>query len=290
MCNIYFFGTEFRGTLLKKGRVMDKPYSILVAPIVMFTSGKFYRDIYYESKGTGFGYLLLLLAVSVIFYSITINTAINKVIVQDVPGIVKQIPHITIDKGKASIDRQQPYYINDPDTHKPLIILDTTGAINSLENSPAIGLLKENEMLFKHSEVETRSYSFESIEHFELTQAKTNHWLDLIKKYLVIALYPFIVFAFFVMYIIKVLIYALIGLLFALLLKTKRDYLALMRMSVVAVTPVIIIKTIIDLSSVSMPMPRLSFFILAMIFLFFGVRAASLNRQPAAEAENQENM
>jgi hypothetical protein len=59
---------------------------------------------------------------------------------------------------------------------------------------------------------------------------------------------------------------------------------------VVAVTPVIIIKTIIDLSSVSMPMPRLSFFILAMIFLFFGVRAASLNRQPAAEAENQENM
>ena len=77
--------------------------------------------------------------------------------------------------------------------------------------------------------------------------------------------------------VIQVLIYALIGLQFARILQSRRTYNALLRLSVVAITPAIIVQTILDMAEIQIPMPGLCYFLATMCCLYFGIRSAALS-------------
>ena len=92
-------------------------------------------------------------------------------------------------------------------------------------------------------------------------------------KLLALAIYPFAVFGSYVYRIVQVLIYAVIGLLFASLCKTTLSYAALIRLAVVAVTPCIIVGTILSLTDASIP--RFVYLLAALVYLFFAVKSIS---------------
>ena len=71
------------------------------------------------------------------------------------------------------------------------------------------------------------------------------------------------------------LIYAAIGLLFVSICKAKLDYNQLLRLSVVAVTPSILINTLLMVIGAKLPMAGFMFFALAMIYLYLGVKATT---------------
>jgi len=52
-------------------------------------------------------------------------------------------------------------------------------------------------------------------------------------------------------------------------------YDTLIRLSVIAVTPCIIISTVLLLANVSLPYDILIYFLIAMVYLLFGVKAAA---------------
>ena len=87
------------------------------------------------------------------------------------------------------------------------------------------------------------------------------------------ALYPFAVVASLVFRIVQVLVYAALGLLFASWCRCTRTYLQLLRLAVVAVTPCIIVKTILTAAGIGIPFDALWYFLAAMGFLFFGIKA-----------------
>jgi len=249
------------------------------APIMAFFSPSFYRDVGLHWRGTGFAYLLLLLAICWVPTFVEFHLSVSDYIENKAPALISQIPPIRIIKGEASVDVTQPHQIIYPDTGVVLAIIDTTGKTVLLERNQAFVLLTKTEVIFKRSEIETKSFSLRNIEHFTLDQQGVSAWLTLFRNYSAVVFFPFAVIGSFAFRIVQVLLYAVIGLLFAKLCGTSKSYQTLLRLSVMAVTPVIIAKTILQIASVKIPLQGLLFFIVAMVYLFLGVKAVSRSEE-----------
>ena len=186
---------------------------------------------------------------------------------------MSQIPQISITDGEVSIDLPQPYYITMPDSNEAVAIIDTTGSIDSLEDPNVFCLLTKTDFIMRGSGFETRSFDLSQIETFELDSNRIMGWLRTGKKFVFIVLYPLALGGEYVYRIIQVLIYAAIGLAFASSNRVKLPYSSLLRMSVMAVTPCIIVASTVGL--VTDIVPGMLYLMAALTYLFFAVRACS---------------
>jgi hypothetical protein len=252
-----------------------KKFSAIHIPPLSFFSKELYSDVALNWRGVNFLYLLLLLAVCWIPIMIKLNNSIAHFVDNEAPRIVEQVPKITITNGEASIDEPQPYYIKTPDSNSVLAIIDTTGTVKSLDKTGAYLLLTKNTLIARQSDVETRAYTLSQVKNFVLTSDLMMRWLQVFKKVFVIVLYPGALLSSFIFRIIQALIYGAIGLLFASWCKIRLSYDALIRLSVIAVTPCIIISTVLLLANVRLPYDTLIYFLIAMLYLLFGVKAAA---------------
>jgi len=260
-----------------------KRYSIFHIPVLSFFSKKLYIDVGQNWKGVNFLYLLLLLAVCWIPMMVKIHLGAADFVNNEAPAVVDQVPEITITDGHVSIEEPEPYYITVPDSNEPLAIIDTTGQIGSLEDSNAICLLTDHELITKHSDVEDRTYDLSDVESFYVDSERITGWLNIGRKFLAVVIYPFALSGSYAYRIAQALVYAAIGLLFASLCKTKLSYATLIRLAVTAVTPCIIVGTILDLTSISVP--AFLYLIAALAYLFFAVKSIADVSRDTGELE-----
>ena len=248
-------------------------YSIFHVPVLSFFSKKLYIDVARNWKGINFSYLLLLLAICWIPTMIQMHVGLADFVNNEAPALVNQVPEITITDGRVSIEETQPYYIKDPDSDEPLAIIDTTGQVESLEDSDAVCLLTKTKIMWKKNEFETQTVDLSKVKHFILNSERITGWLHIGRKFLVVVIYPFALLGSYAYRIVQALIYAAIGLLFASLCKTALSYAALIRLAVVAVTPCIIVSTIRGLTDTSIP--AFLYLVAALVYLFFAVKSIS---------------
>ena len=190
-------------------------------PFWSFFSKELYSDVAKNWKGVCFFYLFLLILICWIPRMIKLQVGISNITKNVVTDVISQIPDITIKKGKVSIDKPQPYNIIDPKTEKKIFVIDTTGKIKTIKETDAFCLLTADKIIVKKNKFETRSYDLDMIHDFTLTQKRINWWLDFIKSYLVIVLFPIVLFSSYIYTMIQVLIYAAIGLIFVSALKSN---------------------------------------------------------------------
>jgi hypothetical protein len=194
----------------------------------------------------------------------------------DAPTIVEQIPEINITDGQVSIDEPVPYYIKIPDTNDNLAVIDTTGSITSPVDVNAFCLLTKTSMIMKQSNFETRTYDLSQIKSFTASGDDIMKLLHIIKKLLLIVMYPVALLSSYVYRIIQALIFAAVGLLFASMCKVSLSYGALLRLAVVAMTPCMIIKTVLGLAGIYLPcVGALVYIAITLAYLYFGVYACS---------------
>ncbi len=269
-------------------RKIMKKFSIIHVPLLSFFSKELYIDVGLNWKGVGFAYLLLLLILCWIPTMIKIHVGVSDFIDNEAPGFVEQVPEITIIDGEASIKEPQPYYITVPEGNDVLAIIDTTGTIYSLEDANTICLLTKSNFIWRQGEFETRTFDLSEVEHFVVDSERITGWLQTFKKYAVIAMSPFALLGSYVYRIVQALIYAAIGLLFASLCKTIFSYSALLRLSITAVTPCIIVSTVLGLASVYLPVYL--YLLAALGYLFFGVKVISQTPAIWEESDVSEEM
>ena len=248
-------------------------YSIFHVPALSFFSKKLYIDVSQNWKGVNFLYLLLLLAVCLMLTMINLHRGISNFVNNEASAIVNQVPEITITDGQVSIEETQPYYITDPDSDKPLAIIDTTGQIESLKDSDALFLLTGNKVIIQKSKFENRTYELSNVKAFAVDSKRITGWLHIGRKFLAVGIYPFALLGSYVYRIVQALIYAAIGLLFASFCKTTLSYAASIRLAIVAVTPCIIVGTILGLAGTSIP--SFLYLVAALVYLFFAVKSIS---------------
>ncbi|HAS54427.1 MAG: hypothetical protein A2X56_06385 [Nitrospirae bacterium GWC2_57_13] len=255
-----------------------KKYSLFQAPYLSFFSRAFYHDVGKNWKGVAFGYLLLLLAVLWIPVMITAHMKLSDFITREAPKIVNQIPKITITNGEVSIDKPVPYSIIDPESGTEILLIDTSGQTTSVDQTEALALLTKDKLMIRQQHrSEIRVYDLSSVDAVTIDSDMARTIVESFRRWFAVFAYPFALAGSYAFRIVQALIYGLFGMLFATILKVTLDYPALLRLSVMAVTPVLIITTIATVFSLSLPMPWLLGFGIAMAYLFFGVRAQKVN-------------
>lgn len=257
-----------------------KKYSLFEIPILSFFSKDLYKDVGQNWKGIAVFYLLLLLAFCWIFETWAVHIKVSQFIAKETPPFIEQIPEITIRDGKVSINEPEPYFIYDPGTKEIIAIIDTTGQYDSLDNAEAYLLLTKNKLIGRKSETETRVYDLSGIDNFFLDQAKVNTYVSIFESYFPFVFYVFAVIFSFIFRLVLVLMYGGIGFLFCRVANVRLDYQTLVRLAVIASTPVIILDTVLEVSNVNIPLFWLISLALAMFYLYFGVRANEVQSVP----------
>lgn len=269
-----------------------KRYSIFHIPALAFFSKDLYSNVALHWKGTCLGYLLLLLIICLIPPMVSFRAGLIYFAEIEAPKIISQVPTITFIDGTASTDAPQPYYINDPDSGNVLAIIDTIGQITSLEGTEAIALLRKNDVLFKKSEIfkesklEARTFDFAKITRFTLDQNVITNWLNIAKTFLVPIVFISALVVSYLFRIVQALIYAAVGTLFVSKCNAQIPYVSVLRLAVVAVTPCIIVKTIIHAAGLRFPLEGLLYLIITLCYLYFGVKAVSRLQQELPQADN----
>ncbi|MCK5492013.1 MAG: DUF1189 family protein, partial [Candidatus Omnitrophica bacterium] len=172
----------------------------------------------------------------------------------------------------------------DPDTGNPLIIIDTTGKTENLNNTKAFGLLMKDRGLFRESSIQTKVYSYSEIKNdFVLTHDKINKWMLFFKKNAMWILGPIMLISLFVFRIIQLLIYAGIGMIFVNTLDKKLSYRTVLRLSTAAITPFIIMGMFFDLANFFIPFRGLIFLVGALYYLYFGISSCQDSAETTVE-------
>jgi hypothetical protein len=262
-----------------------KRYSIFHLPVLTFFSKDLYADIGRNWKGVNFLYLLLLLAVCWVGAMVKMHRNLNNFVINDAPPLIDQVPEITITDGQVSIKEDQPYYINSPDTGQVLIIIDTTGKIESLEETEASCLLTKNKLITKKNDLQNDTYDLSRVRSLSVTSEQITSWSKLAAKFAAPVMYPFALIGSYVYRIVQVLIYAAVGMLMASICKTKLSYAALIRLAVAAITPGIIVYTILALAGT--PIRLYWYLIAALGYLFFAVKSVSSQQAQPADIQPQ---
>jgi hypothetical protein len=250
-----------------------KKFSIVHPLVFSFFSKELYQAVARDWKGVGFSYLLLLLALVWLPEAVKMHAGVKRFATQEAPKFVRQIPTITISQGEVSIKEPMPYKITDPDSGELVAVIDTTGEINSLDNTKAHLLLTKTKLMGRKNAAETRVYDLTGVEDFVLTQERLNNWLQIGSRWLAVVVYPFAVVFSYIYRILQVLLYAAIGLLFAYWMNVRLSYSTLLRLAAVSVTPAIVVNTVVGLAAQSPPFWALICFAIAMAYLFFAVKA-----------------
>ena len=259
-------------------------YSIFHPLVLSFFSKSLYRDVGKHWRGTGLLYLLLVLALVWIPTIIKGQLNISRWVDGDSKEITKQIPAITISKGQVSTDVTTPHFIKDPETGKDIAIIDTTGEYETLDNTDAKLLLTKSKLIVRKNATEDRTYVLSGVESFYLDRSRVEGWLLTAKRWFIPVLLPLALIFSFIFRAIQVVVYALVGLLFARLLNANLDFKALMRLAAISITPVLILNLIFEFVPLHIPGWFLLGIVIALTYLFLAVK---VNAQPEEVPEYQ---
>ena len=261
-----------------------KRYSIFHPLVLSFFSKSLYRDVGKNWRGTGLLYLLIILALLWIPTIIKGQLATSAWVDGDSKEITKQIPPITITKGQVSTDVPMPHVIKDPKTGADIAIIDTTGTYKDLDNSDAKLLLTKSKLIVKRDEKRSETYDISGVQSFYLDHSKVEGWLALGKTWFIPVLYPLALLFSFIFRAVQILIYALVGLAFARILKANLDFKTLMRLSAIAITPVLVLNLIFEFVPGRISWWGLLGVIVALAYLFFAVK---VNAEPEDAPQSQ---
>ena len=248
-----------------------KRYSFFHAFVLSFFSKWFYQDVGQQWRGTGLAFLLVALVLVWIPTTIKVHWGLSKFLATDAPKLTSQIPAITISNGKVSTDVPTPYFINEPDSGSPLIIIDTTGKYENLDNTTAKMLLTRTKIISRDN-FQTKVYDLSAVQSFYVDRARVEGWLSLGGRWFALVLYPLAVIFSFIFRGIQILIYALVGLLFTKLLNVNLSYQTLMRLAAVSLTPILVLDLFFEFVPLHIPLWWLLGVCIALGYLFLAVR------------------
>lgn len=240
-----------------------------------FFSKSLYRDVARNWRGLCFTYLFSLLALYSIPVAMKVQTEFSDFLTEEAPKYIKQVPAITISKGKVSIDNPEPYFIRDEKTGAAWAIIDTTGKTNSLGNTKTVLLLTKASLIVKRNETETKTFDLSGIDSLFIDRSAIYNFLDSLEDWIAVLVYPFVVIFSFLSRAVEIFIFALIGLLFARTRKASLDYRTLVRLASVSLTPVLVCEGIFSLADVRLVYWPLMSLIISLGYLFFAVKVNS---------------
>jgi hypothetical protein len=252
-----------------------KHYSIIHPLFMAFFSKSLYRDIASNWNGLCLSYLLIVLTLNLIPDMVRLHDRVQDFLVEEAPKVVRQIPTITISEGTASVDVPVPYIIHAPWTNLPFAVIDTSGGAAPPADLQATIMLTRAKLMVKGEASEMHAFDFSQIHHAVIDKTLIYRWMEAFQHYFIFAVYPFALFFACLYYFIQALFCASIGMFFAKMFNLDLKARALIRLSVVAFTPPLVLQTVHSLLDIEFPYSGVISLLLATGYLYFAVSSCS---------------
>jgi hypothetical protein len=231
-----------------------------------------YQDVGRRWQGSGLGYLFLLLCVTTIPLTFQVARLIDEVKETYIRHVVEKLPALRIEHGILKADVVQPFVITLPGQETPFLVIDTRQSPASEAEFEAPVVLQADRMIVDN-QGEVRSYPFETIEAFELDKGQLYAWVDKVIAIVKPVAYLPLLAGEFIYRALQAVIYAVGGMVFAAWLKVRLPYGVLLRLSCVALTPGILLGTLLAWLGISFGLLGMLLFLITQGYLFFAIQS-----------------
>lgn len=158
-------------------------------------SPQFYSKILTKSFKQSLGYFLLLILIFTIIHTVTL---ISPLLVeapttlqsfgQNMINCYPKDLEIKITNGQATINTEEPYFISscEGDKSQKLVVVDTKTPFSQtqFDQYQVAAWVTKDAVIFKRNNVETRTYTLNSIKDFKLNQQVLNSYYKMFSPYL----------------------------------------------------------------------------------------------------------
>lgn len=246
----------------------------------------FYAHIFAaKNSGIGFRYLLKLFALCWLVVSIVLTVIILNAKTQTednamlLPSLLlhklaAQFPTVVIEKGIVKFDGEQPYTITDNSTGKPLMVIDTTGTVRTLNNSESQMLLTRNQFKVRYGAEEV-SYDIPTELNIVITSDTIAEWsktADAILPYVPLLMLPLNVLSSILQFAGRWFLFA--GIAYIVLRDKAPQVPDCLRLSAYVLTPSILLKMLLIASGFQpFGAPNIVIFGVGVLYLYFAVTA-----------------
>ena len=272
MC-LVFMQWRWIDRVLLHGESM-REYNIFEAVYLSFFSKSLYRNVAKQWGGKSILYLLLIVALSWIVFTIQVQLAINVFYASNSDKIVEQIPVITIKNGIVSTPENKPYFIHSPDNKVLLAVIDTTGKYTTLQQAHAMVLVTPT-TIYSRSDTdhpnEIRERQIPNTVNMMIDPISINHHLSHFVSFAWLFIFGFCVMVGFIYRFVQAFVYSVVGKLMAIIFNIPLNYGQIFQIAMVSITPVLVASVIIDVFGIRFAYESIFFFILAMGYLLFGM-------------------
>lgn len=253
-----------------------KLLSVLKALPCSFFSRALYRQVTTDWRGIGLGYLLLLVILTWLPHTYISNTAVIDYVDSTVTPILNQLPVIDVVEGRIITEKNQPYTIINPQTLEPILIIDTSGRFTSLKYTAALALLTHDTLQYRTAKGKTEVESLEKDPfNYHFDPKEIRKYLSILKDYFWLVYFGIGMLCLFILRFIQ----TLLGFFLALMItNAKQIHLAnkaVMRLTAVALTPYIVLATVVELLAIQFPLQGLVKILIAIGYIYFAVNANS---------------
>ena len=269
----------------KPGRVVKPVYNYVQALYLSFFSGKLYIDVKQRWKGMGATYLFILCAMLTLPWSALILWQQSSFYNSQVVPAIKQMPPLTVKKGKISFDKKSPFIIKSNVTKKPLIIIDTSGSVKSLKDrkyDSVLLLVTDNSIITKQAGLPESKHAMDK----ELSGVISTHEMmamyDKAKLVFSITLFPTFATTLFVAEFMIVMLFSVIAMFYAkAILNYDMGFRESVRVCCVAATPKLLVLFI--LFQTSLKHSHTLGLVLFFVFLGYYTFAVIANKRAAKD-------
>lgn len=237
-----------------------------------FYSPTAYLHVGASWKGLGVGYLLVVVVVWAVPDMIRQYHATTTFAESYVRDLFWQVPEMKLQDGILLVKDATPHYVKDPVNGVQLIIIDTTGKTVSLENGAAKVLLTKTQTIYsqgsnniKHAPHGHKPYLVNK-EALDALRDRFNKWFFPMYAIAVVAAKS-------IMFGLLAMAGVAVGVVYARLVGSTLGLFSIARIAAVAVTPSIIVYSLMELGLVRIPQWWLWAFVISCSYTIFGIRS-----------------
>jgi len=245
-------------------------YGYFRSMLMSFYSRDVYRDVAANWGGGVLWYLFLVLAIYTAITTLAIQIYTNTSLPPLLEKFAPQTPEVIIKAGIVSTPENRPYLIIDPETKKTVAIIDASGTYTNLEHHEAEVLLTKDALIIwdnqtiKEHKLSTTINADLKPEELKVMIVHGAHWAWAV-------LFPIILIATYLFRIVQAFFYAILGKILSLIMSIKINYFDVFKLSVVALTPAIVLRLLIIFTLGAPPFTWLFCFLVAMGYLVFAI-------------------
>jgi len=281
----------------KEKNINTSNYNYFQALYKSFYSAPLYADIAKRWRGLGITYLILIIALASLPFSLRIMMNFNQFFVKQIVFPIEKLPILSVLHGEIKFEKPMPFLIKNPDG-QVVSLIDTTGAVTTINDTyPHLSvLITKNKIYFRlpdfkqfvgitnslvGNKVYTQSFGNEDNGIFDGKYWIKNNGIRKMNGLVQILIFPLLTLFFLGLYIFFILIFSALGQLvadtfFGLKLQFKESC----RLLAVACTPQIIFYFIIR--ATQLPLPGLGFYSLILLIFYFYYAIFSVKHEISA--------